>query len=85
MSDSTICGIGADGIDSGVRCGRPDCVRCNGMHTSAPQTTADLFPTVEEVGAKALEMYRCDPVWWTIHFPLQLAEICARWWEAHDQ
>lgn len=50
-----------------------------------PATTAELFPTVEEVGAKAIEMFKHDPNWWRRTFPLELASIIDRWLEAHGE
>lgn len=45
----------------------------------------DTHPTVEEVGAKAIEMFKCDPNWWRKTFPLELAGIIDRWLEAHGE
>lgn len=50
MGEMTICGIGSDGVDSGRRCDRPNCVRCNGMTRSPqpPQTDENGAPVVPD-------------------------------------
>lgn len=45
----------------------------------------DTHPTVEEVGAKAIEMFKCDPNWWRRTYPLELAGLIDRWLEAHGE
>lgn len=71
----------------------PNCGACGkpvteGQHPGCYTTnvpTAELFPTVEEVGAKAIEMFKHDPNWWRRTLPLELASIIDRWLEAHGQ
>lgn len=46
-------------------------------------TTAEEFPTVEEVGAVAIHMFNQDPAWWRTHYPQALAVIVERWLYCH--
>lgn len=55
------------------------------MDLPEPTATTDLFPTVEEVGAKAIKMFKHDPNWWRRSFPLELAGLIDRWLIAHGE